>query len=196
MPENLKPKPDVNLAGPCDPVQSPYNRFELRLEEGVAQGKTLSDGKIVLFSEIWVDGQHLDEPHPIDLPLLVQSLHVPGCYEIFTCNCGVGGCAGIVEGIQVTHDAGLVCWSFRRPQSAGNLMDPALSAWEKTAKQVTLTFDRAQMVYAVQACLETVRALVGDDPGKGDWPVYGLSVQDVLKIDPSKPFYEIEKGAS
>ena len=105
----------------------------------------------MLFSEIWVDGQHLDEPHPIDLPLLVQSLHVPGCYEIFPC---------------------------------------------KTAKQVTLTFDRAQMVHAVQACLETVRALVGDDPGKGDWPVYGLSVQDVLKIDPNKPFYETEKGAS
>ena len=31
----------------------------------------------MLCSEIWVDGQHLDEPHPIDLPLLVQSLHVP-----------------------------------------------------------------------------------------------------------------------
>jgi len=26
--------------------------------------------------------------------------------------------------------------------------------------------------------------------------VYGLSVQDVLKIDPNKPFYETEKGAS
>lgn len=196
MPENLKPKPDVNLASPCERVQPPCNRFELRLEEGVAQGKTLSDGKIVLFSEIWVDGQHLDEPHPIDLPLLVQSLHVPGFYEIFTCNCGAAGCAGIVEGIEVTHDADLVHWSLRRPQSVSTLNLPSFSAWEKTAKQVTLTFDRAQMVHAVQAYLETVLALVGDEPGKGDWPVYGLSVQDVLKIDPNKPFYETEKGAS
>jgi hypothetical protein len=53
--------------------------------------------------EIWVDGQHIDEPHPIDLLLLVQSLHESGWFEIFTCGCGVGGCAGIVDGIQVTH---------------------------------------------------------------------------------------------
>ena len=177
MPENLK------------------HAFELRLRDGLAQGKTLTDEKIVLHSQIWVDGQHLDEPHAIDLPLLVQSLHVPGWYEIFTCSCGVGGCAGIVEGIEVTHDAGLVCWSFRRPQSAGDLTGSALSAWEKTATPVTLPFDRAQMSNAIHAYLETVRAVVGEDPGKFAWPVCGLSVQDMLKIDPNKPFYDIEQGA-
>lgn len=196
MPENLKPKSDRDQTEPYERGQPAYNLFELRLEDGVAQGQTLSGGKIVLFSEIWVDGQHLDEPHPIDLPLLVQSLHVPGCYEIFTCNCGVAGCAGIVEGIEVTHDAGLVRWFFRRPQSVSTLNPPSFDAWEKTAKRITLTFDLAQMVHAVQTYLETVRALVGNDPGKGDWPVHGLSVQDVLKIDPNKPFYETEKGAS
>ncbi len=169
--------------------QQPCNRFELRL------GKSLRDGKTVLCSEIWVDGQHLDEPHPIDLPLLVQSLHIPACYEIFTCGCGIGGCAGIVEGIHVTHDAGLVRWFFRRPQSAGSLIDPALSEWEKTAKPVTLTFERTQMLNAVGVYLEMIRTTVANDAVKFCWPVYGLSVQDVLKMNPNQPFYEIEEGA-
>lgn len=175
-------------------AQPPWNHFELRLEDGVAQGKHLTDGKITLYSEIWVDGQYLDEPHFIDLPLLVQSLHVQGWHDIFTCGCGAAGCAGIVDGIQVTHDAGLVRWSFRRPLAADNLMNPALSEWEKTAVPVVLTFDRAQMLNAIQAYLDAVRALVGEDPGRFDWPVCDLSVQRVLKIDPNKPFYDIEGG--
>jgi len=167
------------------------NQFELRLADGVSEGKNLTDGTITLDSEIWVDGQHLDEPHFIDLPLLVQSLHVQGQYEIFTCGRGVGGCAGIVDGIQVTHEAGLIRWSFRRPQSAGNLLDPALSEWEKTAVPVALTFERAQMLSAIQTYLDRVRALVGNRLHRFGWPVHGLSVQDVLKIDPNRPLYEI-----
>jgi len=170
------------------------NHFELRLEEGVAQGQHLRGGKITLDSEIWVDGRHIDEPHFIDLPLLVQSLHEQRWFEIFTCGCGFGGCAGIVDGIHVTHDADLVRWSFCRPQSAGNLLNPALSEWERTAVPVVLTFGRTKMVKAIEDYLDAVRALVGLDPSKFEWPVHGLIVQDVLKIDVSKPFYDIEGG--
>ena len=51
------------------------NQIELRLKGGVAQGQCLTGGKIKLHSEIWVDGKHLDEPHLIDLPMLVESLY-------------------------------------------------------------------------------------------------------------------------
>ena len=56
---------------------------------------------------------------------------------------------------------------------------------------MTLTFDRTQVLSAIETYLDTVRTLVGDESSKFGWPVYGLSVQDVLKIDPQKPFYEI-----
>ena len=185
MPEN--PQLLLDLDKHC-------NHFELRLEDGVAQGKHLTDGKITLYSEIWVDGHHIDEPHFIDLPLLVQSLHEQRWFDIFTCGCGVGGCAGIVDGVQVTHVADLVRWSFRRPQSAGNLLDPALSEWERTAVPVVLTFERTQMVKAIEDYLDAVRGLVGAEPSKFEWPLHGLSVSDVVKMDANKPFYEIEGG--
>jgi hypothetical protein len=143
MPEAMQPS--------CDLIQ-PRNFFELRLtswpyEQRLTVGGTIA--KTGLDLEIWVDGQHIDEPHPIDLLLLVQSLHESGWFEIFICGCGVGGCAGIVDGIQVTHNTGLVQWSFRRPQSAANLLGPALSEWEKTAVPVVLTFEWTQMVNAL-----------------------------------------------
>ena len=170
------------------------NQIELRLKDGVAQGQHLTGGQIMLHSEIWVDGKHLDEPHFIDLPMLVQSLYEQRRFDIFTCGCGVGMCAGIVDGIEVQHASGLVRWSFRRPLAADFLLDPELTEWEKTAVPVSLTFDRAQMVNAIETYLDTVRALVGEESSKFDWPVRGLSVQDVLKIDPNKPFYAIRDG--
>ena len=178
-------------------LAQPRNFFELRLTSWPYEQRLTFAGSIAktgLGLEIWVDGQHIDEPHPIDLLLLVQSLHESGWFEIFTCGCGVGGCAGIVDGIQVTHNTGLVQWSFRRPQSAANLLGPALSEWEKTAVPVVLTFERAQMVKAIDDYLDAVRALVGVEPSKFEWPVHGLFVQDVVNIDVSKPFYDIEGG--
>lgn len=99
--------------------------FELRLKARFPEG-CLTDEVTVLCSEIWVGRQHLDEPHRIDLPLLVQSLHESRWFDIFTSGCAVSGCAGIAEGIQgiqVTHEAGLATWSFspatKRRQSHG-----------------------------------------------------------------------------
>ncbi len=167
------------------------NQIELRLKDGVTQGQCLTGGKIMLHSEIWVDGKHLDEPHFIDLPMLMQSLHESGRFDIFTCGCGVGACAGIVDGIEVQHASGLVRWFFRRPLAADSLLDPELSEWEKMAVPVSLTFDRAQMVNAIQIYLDTVRKLVGEESSKFGWPVHGTSIRYVLKIDPNHPFSEI-----
>ena len=178
-------------------LAQPRNFFGLRLTSWPYEQRLTFAGSIAktgLGLEIWVDGQHLDEPHPIDMLLLVQSLHESGWFEIFTCGCGVGGCAGIVEGIQVTHDAGLVTWSFRRPQSAGNLSDSAVSDWEKTADPVVFKFECRQMVEAIQNCLREISTLVDGDLSRVDWYVNGPSIQEVLNIDPNKPVYEILGG--
>lgn len=171
------------------------NRFELRLVERCADEVCEIRGQISLDAEIWVDGVLLDEPHFIDLPMLVQSLHESRWFDIFTCGCGVGMCAGIVDGIQVTHRGGLVDWSFRRPQSAGNLLDPALSEWEKTAVPVSFTFDKAQMLAAIEAFLDVVRAEVGTQPERFSWPVHGFTIADLLRLDPTKPYFDSFGGA-
>lgn len=167
----------------------PLNRFELRLKDGVAEGKSLCDGAISLDTEIWIDGNHLDEPHSIDLPLLIDSCHIERWYGIFTCGCGNAGCAGIVDGIHVTHQKAedLIRWSLRLPQSAGSLVDPDLSHWEKTAIPVDFAFDRTQMINAINTFLDEVRSLVGAHPERFSYPIHGHAVQDILTLDPDHP---------
>lgn len=185
---------ETQIEGEGDATRAAINRFELRLAQGADDGARRIRGQITLYAEIRVDGELLDEPHFIDLPQLVHSLHAAGWYEIYTCGCGVGGCAGIVEGIHVTHCDGLIKWSFRRPQSAGSLLDPDLSEWERTAVPVSLTFDKTQMLAAIQAFLETVRALVGNKPERFEWPVHGFYVEDLLHLDPTRPYFESPEG--
>jgi len=175
-------------------LAQPRNLFELRLiswpsELRLTQGASIAVTGLGL--QLWVDGQHIDEPHPIDLLLLVQSLHQSGWFDIFTCGCGVGACAGIVEGIEVTHEMGMVRWSLRRPQSAGSLSDSMVSNWEKTAIPVIYKFERRQMIAAIQKCLQEISALVDGDLIRFDWCVNGPSIQEILNIDPSNPVYEI-----
>jgi hypothetical protein len=173
----------------ADPGALLINRFELRLKDGVSEGKHLTNGKIMLHSEIWVDGKFLDEPHFINLPVLIDSLYVDGWCYIFTCSCGEEGCAGIIDGIHVTHHDNLTRLVLRRPQSAGNLLEPAVSAWEQSATPVELIFERSQMLNAIQAFLDKARSLIGSEPQRFDWPVYGFDVCALLSIDPRKPYY-------
>ena len=186
------------------------NVFELRLvsraehmrlfevladDDAPAVKGTQEEGNTTLYSQIWIDGQHLDEPHFIDLPALIQSIYKEGWRDIFTCGCGIAGCAGIPDGIRVIHSGEFVRWEFRRPLSAGNLVDPALSEWEKTGISTHFIFNRPQMICAVREFLDAVRHLVSYLPHRFEWPVCGISVADVLRIDPSNAHNEIHREA-
>ena len=57
-----------------------------------------------------------------------------------------------------------------------------------------ITFDRAQMVNAMQDYLDAVRTLVGAQPSRFDWPVHRLSVSDALKMNSGNPSYDIKCG--
>lgn len=137
----------------------------------------------MLQPSIWIDNIQLDEPHPIDIVQLIESLSTPGWFDIFTCGCGIAGCAAIPEGIEVTHAGGMVHWEFRRPISAGALVDPELAHWEKTSRPVSYLFGRAQMVEATRNLLATIREVVHSDPGQYKWPVYGLEITDILALN-------------
>lgn len=176
------------VAVPSGSKQS-MNQFALRITvQNLVGQQEEPDASCCLNTEIWIDGTYLAEPYPVDLPALVQSLHEPGSYDIFTCSCGVGLCAGIVEGIHVAHEGELVHWNFRRPQSTEQI-DAALGAWRDVATPVHLTFRRTQMLEAIRSYLDELAMTVGDRPENFDWPVACVSVDRIIQIDPTKPYY-------
>jgi hypothetical protein len=163
--------------------------FGLRLQSGNVESWPSHLGQAEIHPQVFVDGHHLDEPHLVSLPALIDSLHHDGAAGIFTCGCGEPGCDGIFEGIGVRHEAGLVHWAFRRPQSARGFAD--LSAWRAASASLHLTFDREQMLAEVQQFLHDARSLVGPNPHRFCWPVYGFYVKDLQTIDPTRPYYEL-----
>jgi len=76
----------------------------------------------------------------------------------------------------------MVHWGFRRPISAGTMVDPQLAHWEKTSRPVSYIFSRAQMVKETRNLLTTIRTVVNSAPGQYQWPVYGLEITDILAL--------------
>jgi hypothetical protein len=141
------------------------NRFELRLrlEKSpvvVAFGEQPTE-ELWLIPEIWIDGIKLDEPHPICVNAVLQSLAKPGprtwgngWHYVFTCGCGTPACADIDEGVGSVHHDESVEWVFRRPQANRFGSDVlGFKQWCETATWHQYQFDRHQ------ATVELIRFL-------------------------------------
>jgi hypothetical protein len=107
----------------------------------------LSGRRSIVTAEIWIDGEHLDEPHPIDIFELVRSLKVAGEYSIFTCGCGSAGCADI-EGVKVSMTKDTITWRLNRPLSKANFSSH--SEWLTQSKEYLFTFNRKQLTQEVK----------------------------------------------
>ena len=59
--------------------------------------------------DLKIDG-HQPYAGTIDPGELILSTIQGDEYEVFTCSCGVAGCAGIWRGVVVVHDANLILW--------------------------------------------------------------------------------------
>jgi hypothetical protein len=70
-------------------------------------------------TKIYVDGVMTfpDNGDCVDLLAVVDSLYAPGRYELFTCSCGVSGCAGWDNDIVVDHNGPDALWSHDSPNS-------------------------------------------------------------------------------
>ncbi|MBV5337765.1 MAG: bifunctional (p)ppGpp synthetase/guanosine-3',5'-bis(diphosphate) 3'-pyrophosphohydrolase, partial [Deltaproteobacteria bacterium] len=80
----------------------------------------------------------------MDLHALADSCRYSGVFEILTCGCGVAGCAGIYEGIRVTHGDGIINWQVPRPFSW-----PTHKTLPKNITYTEFVFDKQQYVEAI-----------------------------------------------
>lgn len=151
------------------------------------------ESKKLVYLEIWIDGQHLDEPHPVDLIQLVRSLFEPGEFDIFTCGCGVAACAEIYQGIYVRHEPGRVLWHFRRPVSQRNPETGVAfedeQEWIENSSAVEFTFERNQMVKDIQSGLDAMRA----EPADSEYSPYGFERANLDKLSARRfSYYPLE----
>ncbi|MCO6046764.1 hypothetical protein NG895_22940 [Aeoliella sp. ICT_H6.2] len=53
---------------------------------------------------------NVDDPEHIDLAQLKSSLNNDGTFFIWTCSCGAPGCAGMFDGVRVSHRGDVTNW--------------------------------------------------------------------------------------
>ncbi len=145
------------------------NQIELTLRSDLS-GAGFGD-EYCLFDQIAVDGVAIDEGHAVSPWELVGNLYVPGASEIFTCGCGHAGCAGIHGGVLVRHAPGIIRWRYRTPMSDAHFAEPEgkdsehdnrYERWRRESQWREFSFDRAQMVGAIEAALCGVRRKLAD----------------------------------
>ena len=107
------------------------NRFELRLnnQEKVwtpdrrnPKPPPNSKPEVWIAPEIWIDSERVEPSSKIfvDLLALFRSVIAPvNEYrsKIFICGCGDPSCAGIDNGVSVSHRGNYIVWRFKRPLS-------------------------------------------------------------------------------
>lgn len=101
------------------------------------------------------DGKVFDY-HTVSLPDLIRSAIYPGEYEILTCTCGHGRCAGIYDGIVVLHSAwdGDVRWLVPHPISQRSSNFSANVTMYRTIALGDLADYRATILSAADAALK------------------------------------------
>lgn len=72
-------------------------------------------GNVWLDIVVLIDGQMFGEDFAVDVFAFAKSCQSAGEMDLFTCGCGVSGCAGIFEGVRVSHTESSIEWQCPDP---------------------------------------------------------------------------------
>ncbi len=139
---------------------------------------SFTDGRIrVARPQLMIDGEPIPEKLPVDLRKVIRSVSEEGRFYLFTCGCGSAGCAGVEEGVSVTHGPGRVIWDYRLPQSTDGFGSPA--AWVIASSRHRHLFDRQQVIDALRASLLEAEVMHADG---ARYSPYGFERSDITEM--------------
>lgn len=107
-----------------------------------------------------VNGDWLHPEFSIDLRALAKSCQCAGFFDIFTCGCGIAGCAGIFEGIKIEHLPEAVVWNFLEPISGSGYFHLSDVEWNAMRAPVQFTFDPDQYQQSIADGIRKIKTLV------------------------------------
>jgi len=128
------------------------NTFELIFDIQVEK----FDEKIRAISKaIKIDGVEINSKYDFRLSNLIDSLYIEGNHDIFICQCGDSGCAGIAEGVHVSFDKDLIRWKARDPMSVSGYEN--YDQWNAAARTTHYSFNRKAMIDSISQAIDNVK---------------------------------------
>lgn len=176
-------------------MDAKYDHLELRvsLTGPHDQHDELTPQVYLITQAVLINGENLAPENPIDLRQLAKSCQLSGEFYIVTCGCGDAGCAGIEDGIRVSHFPDRINWEVPEPISVGNLTEKEYEQHliKRTVRQYT--FEPASYLAAVQTGLREARYMLFGEQQPVECSPYGFDPDDLLDLD---PIVFSERGAS
>lgn len=132
-----------------------------------------------------INGIEFHPEHPLDLTSLVKSCQWSGDLDIFTCGCGVPGCAGIFQGIEVGHSHHAITWKCPNPLSVGE-ENPDL--WEHSVTTFEhFAFEPEHYIDAIDSGIKKIKSLAISAPIPFEFPVHDVKFEQVMSLE-TRPF--------
>ncbi len=108
--------------------------------------------------QILVDGLPFHADYTVDIFEAAASCRKEGEFFIFTCGCGVPGCAGIYQGVQVRHSDDFIYWKLPNPLDQNRQSESV----ERNVED-EFVFSKKQYAEAVSEGLEEIKESLRKD---------------------------------
>lgn len=141
-------------------------------------------GNVWLNIGVRIDGEPYGQDFAVDVFAFAKSCQSAGEMDLFTCGCGMSMCAGIFEGVRVTHAEAAIEWQCPDP-----LADDQESDGEYPVAWRSFSFDPDQYAEAVGECIGRLVSLAITPPAATDLPVHGWKIEELVDLE-TRPFSE------
>lgn len=139
-------------------------------------------GRVWLDIGVLIDGEPFGRDFVSDVFAFAKSCQSAGEMDLFTCGCGISMCAGIYEGIRVSHTESTVEWQCPDPLADDQESDAEYpTAWRR------FSFDPDRYAEAVEGCLGRLAFLAIVPPAPTDLPVHDWKLEKLLELE-VRPF--------
>jgi hypothetical protein len=173
-PANRTEKPNTPL----------FDRFDLNVQLLGADAAFSDKARAGITQSVLINGKNIAPTHSIDWVDLSKSCQLSGKFFIATCGCGVPACAGIYDGIRVTHFDDRIVWEIPEPLSYNGLSDDEGDqiALNRVYKQ--FSFEPLAYLRKVQEGLRIAKGYLFGDKQPVECSPYGMTPERLLALDP------------
>lgn len=162
-----------------------FDEFDLRIELlGPYQEYANELATYLITQAVYINGENLAPDNPIDLAHLCKSCQLNGEFFIVTCGCGDAGCAGIDDGIRVSHFDGRIVWEVPTPLSYRGMTEEEVDEATKNRKYRKFNFQPGAYFSAVQEGLREAKAMLFGERQPVECSPYGMTPEELLTLDP------------
>jgi hypothetical protein len=165
---------------------SSHDQFELRVElTGPHTPYADSLACYLIEQSIYINGERLAPEHAIYLIHLAKSCQLSGEFFIVTCDCcGDAGCAGIDDGIRVTHFGDRIEWEVPDPISYRGMSREQVEQTSQNRVYKRFSFQPNAYLSEVQEGLRIAKGLLFGEKQPVDCSPDGLTPELLLSLDP------------